>query len=454
MRTLLCIAGGLCAGAAAATAQTSPDGERVIAAEVRERETGWEGDHMSGTWGGWRTKLVERGVHLQAGYVGEVLWNASGGLRRGATYEGLLELGAEFDTELLGLWKGGTLRVTSLFPHGRPFSQNYVGDVLGASNIEAYESMRLYELWYEHRFTEGFSVRAGQLVADDEFAHTEPGSFFLNSAFGWPAFISGNTLNTGPAYFVAAPGVRLRFEPADSVFVQAAIFDGDSFDSVEGDPRVNASGTRIHLSRKQGLFAMGEVGLKINAVGDNEEPNGLPGEYKLGAWAHSGDFPSNFEDASGEPFVISGRERREHSNNFGVYVTGEQMLWREAGEQGVYAFLRAGVSPRDRSFFELVADGGFTYQGLIPGRDADILGIGAVYARVSRDIRDAERLDARVNGTVYSGLSDHETVLEAFYAIQLTKWWTVQPDFQWIFNPGAAGRTDAVVVGVRTSIVF
>ena len=139
----------------------------VIAAEVKEQETGSEGDHMTGDWGGLRTKLVDRGVHLQAGYIGEVIGNVSGGLKTGAIYEGLFELGVRVDTEAAGLWKNGTFQVSSLFPHGPGFSEKYSGDLLTASNIEAYESWRLYELWYEHTFAEKFSVRVGQFTADN-----------------------------------------------------------------------------------------------------------------------------------------------------------------------------------------------------------------------------------------------------------------------------------------------
>jgi porin len=47
--------------------------------------------------------------------------------------------------------------------------------------------------------------------------------------------------------------------------------------------------------------------------------------------------------------------------------------------------------------------------------------------------------------------------------VQLTGWWQVQPDFQYIFNPGggipnplAPSRKigDAAVIGLRTAITF
>jgi porin len=452
------IAGGICVvGLGLFTrsvrAETITNRADVIAAEIRKEETGWEGDHLTGTWGGLRSKLVDRGIHFSAGYAGEALANVSGGLRRGIIFEGLLEMGLDLDSKKLGLWEGGLLHVSSLYPHGSGLSREHVGDLLTLSNIDAYDSFRLYELWFQQSFFgDKFSVRVGQLLADDEFTYTGPGSYFLNSAFGWPAFISANTVNTGPAFFVAAPGIRLQYNFNETAFVRAGIYDGDSFDSPVGDPRINASGTHVHISDKQGFFAIAEAGLQLN---QSEGSAGLPGEFKVGVWMHSGDYSSNFKDAIGNAFVVSGADPAVHSKNYGAYLAAQQMLWREDQDQGLSGFARAGVSPKDRSFFKFVFDGGFNYQGLLPGRDADIVGIGVAYARISRDIRRSERLDAAINGTFYSGFSEHETVLEAFYSLELNKWWTVQPDFQWIFNPGGTGANpDAVVIGLRTMIVF
>jgi len=56
-----------------------------------------------------------------------------------------------------------------------------------------------------------------------------------------------------------------------------------------------------------------------------------------------------------------------------------------------------------------------------------------------------------------------ETLLEVSYQFQVTRWWQLQPDFQYIFNPGggipnpnARARRigDAAVLGLRTTIMF
>jgi len=56
-----------------------------------------------------------------------------------------------------------------------------------------------------------------------------------------------------------------------------------------------------------------------------------------------------------------------------------------------------------------------------------------------------------------------EAVVELSYRFQLTGWWQLQPDFQYIFspaggvaNPNTPGRRggDAAILGLRTAITF
>ena len=63
----------------------------------------------------------------------------------------MFELAVDLDAEKLGLWRGGLLHASSIYPHGSGVSR-YTGDLLTVSNIDAYDSWRLYELWIEQRF--------------------------------------------------------------------------------------------------------------------------------------------------------------------------------------------------------------------------------------------------------------------------------------------------------------
>ena len=92
--------------------------------------------------------------------------------------------------------------------------------------------------------------------------------------------------------------------------------------------------------------------------------------------------------------------------------------------------------------------GGLRYTGLIPKRDKDILSFGIVDSHRSGALNTAA--DALINGS-----NQDEIALELNYAAQVTGWLLIQPTFQYYFNPGGTSRReDAVLLGVRTKVVF
>jgi porin len=331
-------------------------------------------------------------------------------------------------------------RVSALAPFGGDLSGTRLGDLQGATNIAAYNHPLLYELWLAGTFADGrLGLRAGRLVADGDFATTASGGVFLNSSFGWPAFISANTRNTGPAFNRSALGLFVTVQPRAGLLLQAGVYDGDSFDDAGGDPSRHPHGLRVELSRAQGAFALAEIVL-TTAAGPADAPR--PGSFKLGAWHHTADFTDSRDPT------------RLHAGNHGVYVVAEQMLWREPGTpaddgQGLTFFARTGFAPGDRNRFTQTADAGLSLTGLLPGRDADTCGLGVAWVRLGQPFRQAER------ATGAAVVSDYELVVEASYDCALSERWHLIPDLQWIRHPGGSPiLPDALVLGLRTRLTF
>jgi porin len=78
----------------------------------------------------------------------------------------------------------------------------------------------------------------------------------------------------------------------------------------------------------------------------------------------------------------------------------------------------------------------------------------------------ASRLDADFRSSLPGRpIRDDESVIELTYMAQVTPWWQVQPDLQYVVHPGghaplpnepAQNRTigNATVLGLRTTITF
>jgi porin len=392
-----------------------------------------ERERLTGDWFGARDTLATKGLKFAMNYTAEYLANLTGGLKQGSTYNGMAHLSLNMDLqELTGAWKGGSLYVSGMSLHGDGASTSYTGDIQGLSNIEGHSSERLYSFHFRQAFRdEMFAIKFGNLLADDDFSVSDHKAIFFNSSFGWPAFASMNVINTGPAFFVAAPGVHLTVNPTENLYVQAGVYDGDSFDDPTGGTTISERGTHFELGNGQGVFSMYEVGYRASIAKSL-------GDYKLGGWHHSADFTDTIT-------------RLPVAGNYGVYFSADQMIYNETpdGEQGLEAFFRAGFSPDDRSFADFSFDAGLHYAGLLPGRDEDAVGLGFAYVNVSDDVATAEAIGG---ATI---LSDYELAVEAVYDISLTPALSLQPSLQWIRHPGGSRLLkDAWVFGLRANLTF
>ena len=125
------------------------------------------------------------------------------------------------------------------------------------SGIEALPSMRLYEIWFEQKWGNTLSLRAGQLAADTEFINAKYTDVFTNASLGWPAITSVNLPSGGPSP-LAALGARLRANLTDNCTVSAAIFDGNAAGPGLDDPQLRGN-HGVNFCINDPLLVIGEV---------------------------------------------------------------------------------------------------------------------------------------------------------------------------------------------------
>jgi porin len=175
---------------------------------------------------------------------------------------------------------------------------------------------------------------------------------------------------------------------------------------------------------------------------------GQPGTYKLGLWFDSG--------RSGDPAGNSG-------SGYAVYAIVDQMLWKKphTDAQGIGLFVEVMHAPDNRNLSDLFIEGGLNWKGIIPGRSHDIAGLAVAHAGIgAAAIADSEALVAA--GVAGMPFEPGETVIEATYRARLMPWLKLQPDLQYVVNPGAGIPTaqnplplkNALIFGVRLTINF
>jgi porin len=428
---------------------------------------------MLGNMGGLRPLLSKYGLSLGITETSEVLGNATGGSRHGADYDGLTQMVLQMDTQRAFGLHGGTFNVSGLQIHGRNLSADNLGTLQTASGIEADRATRLWELWYQQKFLseDRVDVKIGQQSLDQEFMVSQNALVFVNTMFGWPMVPSADLPGGGPAYPLSALGVRVRARPTDSLTVLAGVFNGSPDSNNSGDSQQeNPSGTTFALNG--GVLAIMEVQYAYPSLGamvDPDAPEPLAGVYRLGIWYDSENFADERYDSTGRSLAnpASNGIARSHSGDYGIYAVVDQMIWRdpldEDGDRAISFFTRAMGTPQtDRNLIDFSLNVGLTMHEPIPHRGDDTVGIGLGYAHVSDSASGLDR-DTGFYSNAFYPTRGGETFIEATYQFALTPWCQLQPDFQYVFNPGAGVPNpnspghrvnDEAVFGLRVNISF
>lgn len=428
----------------------------------------WDRATLFGDMGGLRPWLGDRGIAFGLQETSEHLNNLSGGVHRSGAYDGLTEVSVGVDTQKAFGLPGGIVNVSALQIHGTNLTQRNLLALQPASGIEADATTRLWELWYQQGFAGGKAdVKIGQQSLDQEFMTSQYANTFMNAAFGWPVLPSVDMPAGGPAYPLAALGVRLRAMPTDTLTVLAGVFDGNPSGNGPGDPqKLNAHGTNFNLH--DGALFIGEVQYALNPAQSDTasaKTSGLPGTYKLGFWYDTTQFADQRFDNTGLSLAnpASTGVPRMHKGDYGVYAVADQMIWRPAADspQSLGVFVRAMAAPGDRNLVDLAVNAGVSLKAPFKGRDNDVVGLAVGYAQIGSHAQDLASDTAAVTPGYPSRSA--ETVLEATYQYQVAPWWQVQADFQYLLRPAggipdpqnATRRVgDEAIVGVRTTIAF
>ncbi len=247
---------------------------------------------------------------FEGAYTSDACHNFRGGMAQGGGFMGLAGIAVGLDTGAAGLWRGGTFYVHGAGIHGHSLSAHYTGDLQVASNIDADETVSLYELWFRQRFGR-VTVTAGLQDLNAEFMVTGGGGEFINSSLGTPSVIALGVPGA-PVYPDTRPGVEVRWDVSDRWAVQGALYEGGlAMGEVHLDGRFKFGGYYHSASRVWGIHAsvdqpVGErVGLFAQAALSPRDRVDNNIYLSLGANFH-GVFSRHRRDAAGVAIAHAG----------------------------------------------------------------------------------------------------------------------------------------------------
>jgi len=377
----------------------------------------------AGSWFGARDALNDWGIKPSISYGTDLMASVAGGQRRGQAYAGQLAVDVRADLGKLAGLKGLTFDVGTDWGSGTDLSRD-IGNTFTVAQYFEGQEVRLSNMYLQQSLFDGrVDLKAGRFSTGADFLTSPIDVSFVNEALN-PILVAVQQNVPGvTAYPNVTWGGRVRVQPTAALSLSAGAF--------YSDPTLNqltANGTEFGISSSAGYFVVGEAGYLVNS---ESGAAGLPGRYRMGAY-----YDSN-------QYALLDNPSRQQTGNYGVFVMGEQMVFREGGPgsaTGLSLFGAVIYAPQSSiNAMPWFASAGASYQGLVPGRDRDIAAFALYYGGFSRDLPG----------------QSYELVLEWTYAIAVGRRLTVQPDLQYVINPGGVSSVgNAVVLGVQLAIEF
>jgi porin len=350
--------------------------------------------------------------------------SVAGGQQRGKAYAGQLAAELTADMEKLAGLRGLTFDVSMDWASGTDLSADIGNAFTVAEYFEGRNIVRLYNLYLQQSLLDGrLDLKAGRFSVGADFLTSPADMSFVNEALNPIVLAVQKNVPGVTADPNATWGGRVVARPTGSFTLAAGAFYSDpTLD------QLTANGTEFGISASAGYFVVGEVTYRLNL---EKGDTGLPGRYRVGGYHDSNQYASLTNPA------------RRQTGNYGVFLLGEQMVYREGGvgsARGLSVFGGFIYAPQERiNPVPWFASAGASYRGLVRGRDKDTAAFALYYGGFSRDLP----------GQTY------ELVLEWTYAIALSRWLTVQPDIQYVINPGGRSSIgNAVVVGAQLALEF
>ncbi|NKF23763.1 carbohydrate porin [Solimonas sp. C16B3] len=417
-------------GAALAALCVSP----MAAAEPMSADA-MDTQYLTGSWGGARAELAQRGYRLRGDLVSETMGVVDGGLENGLRYAQQLRVGADFDLQALLGWQGAAFHVTVNDRRGRSTSADLAGNRFPIQETFGGLYTKPTELSYTQNFFDGrLDIKAGFYAMGNNFASLKFGPEFVNAAFcAHPLSLSGNS--GWYNYPTARWGAEFGFKLTPELAVRTGWFQVNpryAHSDVAWD--LGASGTTGSL-----------VPVELHWTPGSASGGRYPGYYRVGYYYDSSDVAKKGQDGTAH-------------HRQGAWIFAEQKVYSEsdANARGLFVFAQYTFSDAASSQIIDWTSLGAVYQGTFRSRPQDRLSLGWVRARINDHLLDAQTAALAAQGQD-GQLTVAESAIEMAYSFQYRPWLLLRPDMQYIIDPGTFSYRDtdnALAVGMQLKLTF
>lgn len=405
----------------------------------------WNGKQLTGNWFGVRDTLKDNGVTLGGSYRvtlygvvasengAKAFWGQDLVFTGGVDFSKLLRADA-----LKGLegfvetrWResnGGWANPNEAVEASSMFNPTPWWSGLGWRMLTFGMQYTTPELFGAKDF---LTVRGGWLRPQKEFVDQPLSKLFENNAINSAKGLGGNIPFSSS---FSTWGGTVAVKPLSWQYTKVGLFMSYPEGTFSENRGLMFQGYAPDPSQNM-LYFMGETGFTPE-IGSSK----LPGKYAFGAYFY------------GEDNEVYGGAK------YGFYWQADQMLFRERSapqaepdgkavasdkkpelsKEGLSLFSLVTIAPAENSRYPFYAQGGLSYDGLVPGRSKDSTFIGFGIADY----------DWKPNQT-------YSAVIEGGYRMQINGWAFVKPYVQYISRPdGTSNVANAAVLGFQAGVNF
>jgi porin len=431
--------------ASGTAAQAGNDDNEITPVVAKAQPSFWDQQYMLGDWGGERTALAKEGISFDFNNIGDFQADVSGSQEHHATYFGRFRGTTDINFNKLADFDG-ELFFSGIWQYGRNLSGDYLHTNTLTSSIAGEESERIDQFWYQQGFFNSkLKIKFGQIAGVNEFGATDFFDILFNDELGYaPNALFNTRVPFSPA---GKPGVVVWGDLSDitpGLYIKGGVFTG-----YDNSYRPDSNGVDYSNDFDHGLSTAVEIGYK-------EQNTSYDGVYKLGATG-TPDTPYN-NPATGQLYhgdyniyatvektVYHPMKRIDSNDPKDMKSGGSEELDTKRGLDLLFQFYG---EPGDRNPFQYEFTTGGRYTGLFDARPFDKLGFGLIYSDNGIAFSQA---NIENGGPGLGG----ETTLELDYQFYITPWLAIQPDAQYIIDPGGnSDRSNITVLALRTIIEF
>lgn len=401
----------------------------------------WTRGYVSGDWDGSRTKLAQKGLTFELDWTQTGQGGVSGGRRIDWDYGGSLDFVLTADLQRMGVMPGGVFKLRTESRYGESVN-NDTGAILPVNTdmffpLTARQNEGIPITITELAYVQYLSTTFGLILGKIQTLDGDPNEFA--SGRGRLQFMNSNLVfNAAGALTVpySTLGGGLLWAPDPNVLITTSLFSTTDSSTTSGFDNVEDGWS--WATEAQFQYRLGT----------------LPGGANLGGvYAFAGDFAQ----LGGKLQLVpgAGLQLPTESDSWYVYASAWQYLYTpdkapariNQGDgrpdlRGVGLFARFGYADEDTNPIKWTVSAGVGGRGLIPGRDEDTFGVGAVFTELEN-----------LRGSVVLGIEDSTQAVEAYYGIAVTPGLNLTLDMQWI-DGGSQNVKEAVVAGARVNVRF